>query len=280
MPAAITQSETQAWGVRLLAVDLDGTLLDDRRQLNPESADAIRRASKQGVVVVLASGRIFPSMRPFAKALGLTGPFVCANGGHVIDPSGEELHFHSLNQEARKVIIEFALNKGLHLNAYTRDELLFLQETSWSQVYRSRVRAVIPRVAKTEELLSASISKMMLVGEPSEMAALRSEIEPRLDPNFARVTESEPEYLEFLSPQAHKGSGVAAIAQMLGIRQEETAAIGDYLNDIEMLQWAGISAAVENAARETRAIADVLVESNENGGVARFIDSYVLNRQE
>ncbi len=280
MLAATTESETRPSAIRLLAIDLDGTLLDYQRQLTLDGAAAIGRARDCGVVVVLASGRIFPSMRPFAEAMGIVGPFVCANGGHVIDATGNELEFHSLDLKARRTIIDFALTKGLHLNAYTRDELLFLQETPWSQVYRSRVRAVIPRVAKIEELLSASISKMMLVGEPKEMPSLRKEIEPTLDPMCARITESEPEYLEFLSPIAHKGSGLAAIAQSMGIRREETAAIGDYLNDVEMLEWAGISGAVENAAQATREVADVLVESNENGGVARFIDLYVLSRQE
>jgi len=274
------ESETRSWAVRLLAVDLDGTLLDDERRLTEDGADAIRRATKQGVIVALASGRIYPSMRPFAEALGLQGPFVCANGGHVIGPGGEELRFHSFDVGSREIIIDFAIAKQLHLNAYTREELLFLQETPWSQVYRSRVRSVIPRVAKINELLSTSISKMMLVGEPSQMQSLRQEIEPMLNSEVTRVTESEPEYLEFLSPDAHKGSGLAEVARVLGIRQEETAAIGDYLNDVEMLEWAGISAAVENAPQAARDAADVLVESNEKGGVARFIDSYVLNRQE
>ena len=192
------QKKVRAAQTRLLAVDLDGTLLNGDRRLNAESAKAVARALDRGVTVVLASGRIYPSMKPFAKALGLTGPLICANGGHIVNGDGTDLTFHCLAPSARETVIEFAIEHRLHLNAYTRDELLFLQETPWSEVYRSRVTAVSSRLASVEELLTCSISIMMLVGEPISLPAYRKAIEPMLDRAIVRVTESEPEYLEFL----------------------------------------------------------------------------------
>jgi hydroxymethylpyrimidine pyrophosphatase-like HAD family hydrolase len=98
-----------------------------------------------------------------------------------------------------------------------------------------------------------------------------------IDPAVARPTESEPEYLEFMHPLWNKGNGLRLLAEYMNIPQEQTAAIGDYLNDLEMLQYAGYSGAVANGAEAVRMIADVIAPSNDDGGVAWFIDR-ILDR--
>lgn len=280
MPGPNTPCEISGRNIRLLAIDLDGTLLNDERLVTPGSAEAIMRARSSGVTVALASGRIFPSLRPFAEQLGLTGPFICANGAHILDFEGGEIAFKELDRAARSAVIDVAEAMDLHLNAYTRTELLLLRETEWSEMYRRRARAVVPRIADRAELLDAEISKMMLVGAPTDIAKIRAQIEPEMEALSVRLTESEPEYLEFLAPGAHKGAALEEISKRMGVARTETAAIGDYLNDVEMLSWAGFSAAVENAAEEAKCVSDVVVRSNEEGGVVQFIDSHILNGRE
>lgn len=261
-------------------MDLDGTLLDNERRLVASSADAIRRATKRGIHVALASGRIHASMRPYALEMGLEGPFICSNGAHVLGCAGEEIEFHALHVHTRRIVIDFALDRRIHLNAYTRSELLYLHESPWLELYRSRVRSMVPRQTEIAEILEIELAKLLLVGEPAEIADLRLAMEPSLDPSLARITESEPEYLEVLNPLADKGHGLQVLAKSLGIEREETAAVGDYYNDVEMLRWAGFSGAMAGGVDEVKKAAEVILPSNEDGGVGCFIDSYVLNGQE
>lgn len=261
----------------MLAIDLDGTLLGQDRRPTPSGLEAVRRASEAGVLVVLASGRIEPSLRPFASMLGLDGPFICANGAHVLGIHRAEIAFQNVPINVLKAVMEFAAAHDAHLNAYTRSELLFVRETEWSKIYRSRVKSIDARVTSPSEILESEIAKIMLVGDPELIPTYRREIEPTLDASEVRITESEPEYLEFLAPNAHKGHGLKLLAESLGIDRDETAAIGDYLNDVEMLRWAGFSAAVGNAAQGAKEAADVVVADHEEGGVAEFIDRYVLS---
>ena len=266
--------------VRLLAIDLDGTLLDNDRQLVPKNAEAVRRAASSGITIVLASGRTQPSMQPFVESLGVGGPLICANGAHVLAGDGSELAHHPLAARPREILIRYALEHGFHLNAYTRDELLFLKQSKWGDLYQHRLRSMTPRIATAEEMMEASLSKLMLVGVPSQIPGVRSYLEPLVDPSEARLTESEPEYIEFLSPKADKSIGLATVASHLGIRAEESSAIGDYLNDLDMLKWVGVSGAVGNAREEVKSAVHFVVNTNESGGVAEFIDSVLLRGRE
>lgn len=271
---------TVAQKIRLLALDMDGTLLDDDRRLVPANIEALKRARDAGIQVILASGRTRPSMKPYADALGISGPLICANGAHILGVSGEELAHHPLPLGPRKILIDYALEKGFHLNAYTRDELLFLKHSAWGDLYEHRVRSMKPRIATAEEMMEAPLSKLMLVGEPSQIPIVRADLEPLVDPTEARLTESEPEYLEFLSPMSDKGIALASVAHHLGATRDEVAAVGDYLNDLEMLRWAGVSAAVGNALEEVKSAVKYVVNTNEQGGVAEFIDSVLLRGRE
>ncbi len=262
--------------IRLLAIDLDGTLLTRERRPHPESTRAIRRAIGAGVTVALASGRVRPSMRPFAEEIGLEGPMVCGNGAHVLGPNGDEILHDPLPADAFEVVRRYAEEEGVHLNMYTRHELLFLHETPWGDVYRSRVAVTEPRLTTLDEIRAQVVTKAMIIDDPESIPRHKASLAPLLG-GRAHMTESEPEYLEFLSPSADKGTGLRALAEFLGIAREETAAIGDYLNDLGMLRWAGLSAAMGNAAEPVKQAAQRVMPTNDEGGVGTFIDTWVLH---
>jgi hypothetical protein len=265
--------------IRLIAIDMDGTLLSPERRLTPEAVQAVDRAHRAGLTIALASGRAQLSLRPFALELDIVGPLICSNGAHVLGADGRELAHIPVPTSAREIILDFAVDNGLHLNAYTRDELLFLDDSPWGNEYQRRLRSITPRMASRAEILTIALSKLMLVGEPDQIPWARRELESRLAPNSVRITESEPEYLEFLALDADKSIGLATVAASLGVRPEETAAIGDYLNDVEMLRWVGFSGAMANAHDEVKRIADVIVSSNEEAGVPQFLNMIVDARR-
>lgn len=266
--------------VRLLAVDLDGTLLRSDRTPHPRSAQALVRASSAGLQVVLASGRNGPAIRAYSDQIGIRCPIVAANGAHVIDEDDFEVAHHSLGEPYWSPVADFAEKSGTHFHAYARDRLLFFADTRWSEIYLQRVRHLVPEYLDREQLRGIEVTKVMLVDEPNVLDQHQKELAARLRGTPVGLVRSEAEYLEFLSAKANKGEGLREIARRKGIERHEIAAIGDYSNDVPMLEYAGVSAAVSNASDDCKAVADRIVESNEEGGVASFVDSILSNRRQ
>jgi Cof subfamily protein (haloacid dehalogenase superfamily) len=266
--------------IRLIAIDIDGTLLRRDRTIHPENVRAIREAQAAGVEVVLATGRIRPSMEPFATQLGLgAGPRICCNGAQIVGRDGATLLELGLDDEVRDAVLDFSEENELHLNAYLADRLLFTSEDEWAAFYRKRTRLPEPELVSVADLRRIPVLKLMLIAEPERLVEVNPLLRKRLEPHDVRVTESEPEYLEFLAPEADKGTSLARLSALLGVERAEVAAIGDYLNDLEMVRWAGVGAAVANGAAELKAEADVVAPSNDEGGVAWFIRQILAGKQ-
>lgn len=257
--------------VRLIAIDLDGTLLMRSGFPHPENVAAIAEARAAGIYVVLASGRVQTSVRYYAKLVGIEQPMVCCNGADAVWTDGREILHRRLDPGCVREIIDTARQDGIHASIYTRDRVIFLQEGAWAERYRERVKHVEPESLLPENLDDLDVSKVLLMTEASRVAGLRELFAAKLDQSLVHTTESEPEYLEFLPKGADKGSALAVVAESLGIQQAECAAIGDYLNDLEMVRWAGIGGAMENAHPTLKEAADAVWGHHENAGVAEFI---------
>jgi Cof subfamily protein (haloacid dehalogenase superfamily) len=263
--------------IELLAVDVDFTLVDEERRIPEENVLALRRASEAGMQVVLASGRIASSLKLFSEELGLPTPLVACNGALVQNEAGAVLADHRLSGQVVETVVWECKRRGVHLNVYADDRVHFAEESALAEMYLRRTRRSVPVILPWEELARLSPNKLIAVGNPADLEPLRLWSEEALPQGAAVVTYSEPEYLEFLCPDCDKGTGLAAIARELGIPRERTAAIGDYLNDVPMLQWAGHSAAVANAVPEAKAVADVIVASHEQCGVAEYVAMLLKN---
>ncbi|RYG34293.1 hypothetical protein EON81_15960, partial [bacterium] len=229
--------------------------------------------------VVLASGRIGHSIRGISEMLGLEGPIIACNGADAFGPAGENWMHHQLDRTSLDLVLDFAIENDVQANVYTRQEVTFLGDSEWSRQYLKRLNQsgdrhrIVPRHKEVDQIRTLDVSKVIFVDEPGKIQRYRRKLEPQLNPHAARATESEPEYLEFLAASASKGAGLKVLAERLGIALEETAAIGDFLNDIEMLETAGFSAAVGNAIAPVQKVADVIVGTNDEGGVGEFIES-------
>lgn len=256
--------------LRLIALDLDGTLLNPQRQLSAENIEALQEAQRAGLVVCLASGRAVTTIRPFADIAGVTGPIVSANGAFVLDEKGDEILHRSLPAEGIDWLLNFAEKRGIHVNHYLRGGIVMNQDGEWADLYRRRVASDMVTV-EVGELNRREATKLLFIGEADQMAILEAEAKSIVPPEWAEIVRSEAEYLEFLPPGISKGWGLMMLAERLGIRQEETAALGDYSNDQEMIEWAGFSGAMGNALPEVKAAANVVVADNGHSGAAEFI---------
>ncbi len=266
--------------IHLLATDLDGTLLGPDRRVSPANRQAIRRCVDAGIHVVLASGRNIAGVTPHAETLDLDGPLICCNGAHVFRRPGIELSHRALPDSLCRSLVAMAWERQLHLHFYSRERLVFLSEDAWGALYLSRVAGVRGEVLDADGALSIEVTKAMFVADPRVIASLHKECAACSWSAEADLTLSESEYLEFLPKGANKGAALQAVAEDLGISRAHVAAIGDYLNDVPMLEWAGLSGAVGNAEPAVKSAAHVVVGTNQAFGVAQFIDSYVLNGRE
>ncbi|MCW5942932.1 MAG: HAD family phosphatase [Fimbriimonadaceae bacterium] len=270
----------QTESVELLAIDLDGTLLNEDREIPDENVRAVRRASEAGIRVVIATGRVLSAVRRYVERLGLAGPVVCSNGAYVVDGDGSEIAHTGLLPAGRDALLDYGERSGAHLNLYSREALYFLRESRWCSVYRRRAGFERTTTLDGRDARRIEATKMLLIDDPSNLPGHVEALREPIDAGLIAVVYSEPEYVEFLRPGVHKGRGVATVARHLGVPANRVAAIGDYLNDLEMIRWAGISGAVANAHPTVLGAADRVVPSNNEAGVARFIDSLLHNGQE
>lgn len=217
-------------------------------------------------------------MRPFMAQLGMSaGSAIAANGAHVLGVGGSVVAIEHLADDVRGEIIDFAESRQIHINSYTAEELYFHHESKWGDLYMSRVKSVLPTPCTRLVFRELAAIKLMFVGDPEGLKHECDRIKVQLDPKRVSITFSEPEYLEFLPGGIDKAWGLRHLAEHLGIPQNEVAAAGDYHNDLAMLSWAGISAAMATAPAEVKAVATTVVPSSDDGGLAVFIDS-LLNK--
>lgn len=257
---------------KLLAVDLDGTLLDSHKVLSERNRAAVRRAEERGVKVCLASGRMIAGIRPYAEQLELRSPVVSCNGAYVVDEAGGEIHHFCLPDDVRDRLLGYVASNNLHLNVYVRERMYFNAKGDWAELYLGRVKNVSPEVIGLADIHKLRPTKMLVVDHPEAIQEHLRELSLWFRPDEVTITISEPDYIEFLPPNINKGEGVWAVARYLGLDWSEVAAIGNWLNDLEMVRWAGLGGAVANAAEEVRQVADVVVASCDHSGVAEFID--------
>lgn len=263
--------------VRLLAVDLDFTLLDTDRTIAEENRVAIREATAAGIHVVLASGRIASGMRQYAEELGLSSPLISCNGAYVISGQGAVISEHRIGTADVQQALEFFWDRGAHAHVYRGDEILLGETNRWTEIYLNRVRRASHRVVESNELWAQPAHKVIALASPEQADQLAAEARAVFSGRAVSVIRSEPEYVEMISEDANKGRGLAAVAAWLGVSRSETAAIGDYHNDLPMLEWAGLSAAVGNAPEEVKQAADIVVSPYNSGGVREFVTHLVHN---
>jgi Cof subfamily protein (haloacid dehalogenase superfamily) len=257
--------------IRLIAIDLDGTLLTSDRKLSPGALEAVREATEAGVAVCLASGRALNTIVPYAEELGLVGPVVSCNGAFVLGADGAEIHHCTLPEEASRVVLGYGRALGLHTNLYVGGKVYFSHEGHWADLYRARTGVKEEAVLSYVDLGAYKPTKVLFVDGPEAVKRHHAETSKLLGSHLAAITLSEPEYIEYLPPGINKGVGVERVAMALSLQPSQVAALGDYLNDLEMVRWAGLGGAVANAVREVREQADLVVASNDEGGAAEFI---------
>ena len=261
--------------MQAFACDLDRTLIGKDAELHERTRTAIAAARGAGIHVILATGRMFRSVRPYAEAAGIDDPVVCYQGAVVADPvSGRFLRHEPIPLELAREAIAEVEAEGYPLNCYVDDELYVARHTAASEAYASFQNLEVHAVGDLLAWLAEPPTKLVAVGDPVDLDGL----EEQMRAHFGRrlyISKSLPHFLEFASPEVTKGSGLAFLADHLGFTAPETVAFGDGENDVELLEWAGYGVAVENAHERVLAVADLVCPPVTEEGVAQVMEAYL-----
>ncbi len=247
--------------------------------LRPRTVAAIGAARAAGVRVVLVTGRMFQSVRRYARQAGIDDPVVCYQGAVVADPTtGEFLRHEPIPLELAREAIAILAADGWPINCYVDDELYVAEQTEESRRYAEFQHLVVHAVGPLLDWLDRPPTKLVVVNDPERLDGLEVEMKEHFGERMF-ISKSLPHFLEFANAHVSKGSGLAFLARHLGFAQERTVGVGDGENDRELLEWAGYAVAVDNAHPDLLALADAVVPGPDHEGVAALIESYLDSRR-
>jgi Cof subfamily protein (haloacid dehalogenase superfamily) len=257
---------------RLVASDLDGTLVRSDGTVAPRTVEVLARVEEAGVPFVMVTGRPPRWMAEISRQTGHRGLAVCANGALVYDLHTERVVQSSLLEEAAAGEVATALRDAFPEIAFAveRPDLRFGHEETYVPSYP----VADPRPSPVQELVAGGVVKLLArhrgLSSDELLAAARAAVGDR-----ATLTHSNNDgLLEISAPGISKATGLAALARQHGVEQEQVVAFGDMPNDLPMLAWAGHAVAVANAHAEVREAADEVTASNDDDGVAQVLERW------
>lgn len=260
---------------RLIALDVDGTLLTSAHTLSPRVRQAVRAARAQGLHVALATGKLLRSVADLVAELNLAGPQITCNGTVIAQAEGGpplaawHLEGAALSQALSAIR---AADPALGIAWYTADTIYTdALPGPLDRVLAAYHEPELVRVASLEEDAPPPV-KLLVTGSPQRLAALRAAVTPRLAA-LVQVMTTTPDFLEFFSLRASKGTALRTVLEQLEMRPEEAVALGDGENDITLLDAAGMGVAMGNAVPALRAHAQRYTASNDEDGVALVIEA-------
>lgn len=271
----------RAAAIRLVGLDLDGTLLGPQKTISAACAATIAECVKRGVRVVLISARPPRSVRPIQQALGLDSLQVNYNGALIHHPSeGWRLYHRPLPAAVARQVVTVA--RALEPRLAVSVEVLDQWFTDWldeSLPTETSLHFKPDYIGPLSQVLNRPITKLMLLAQPERLRAVSEALEQRFAGRIAMAV-SDQHLIQVMHPAVGKGKALARVAGYYKIPRAAVMAVGDAPNDAGMLRWAGLGVAVQNAWPEVQAAADVVVPSNEAEGVAIALERYVLSPQQ
>lgn len=271
--------------IRLIVLDVDGTLVNDRKEVPPVNLRALKAAREKGVEIAIGSGRMIPSIELLQDRLdGLDCALIAYNGGKVVGKRSERrpvIAHRPLPADLAAELIDFGRERGLPVNFYHDDLLQCDRQNEGNplvDIYHGRTGSVFTW-CDLDEFKGREPTKLIILAEPQERNELYREFAEKLM-GVANVMKTDPEYLEFMALGVDKSTALPALAEHLDCEISQILAVGDADNDAQMLQEAGVGVAVANANDSILDLAPHITErTNNEGAVAEAVDRFVFGGQ-
>ncbi|MCL5986497.1 MAG: Cof-type HAD-IIB family hydrolase [Actinobacteria bacterium] len=283
--------------IKLVAIDLDGTLLDYFLKISEENIAALKKVKSRGIEVVIATGRDFADVLALTEGIDLSSPIILQNGALIRHPQTGEIWFKEpLWKDLSIKTIELARSFSIASFIHTEDEIktdedrgklfdfiadLYVEITE-GQVNPENAKDIslkwVSKYTFVEDIIEhcdENVLKVTLLGRPEVLQKFLAKAQDELG-DKVYLTNSFPILIETLSAKASKGKALKYLSERMGIKRDEILAIGDGSNDKDMLEFAGISIAMANCREELRKIADYITLSCEDNGVAKALEKFVL----
>jgi Cof subfamily protein (haloacid dehalogenase superfamily) len=268
--------------IKLLALDLDGTIFTDDLIISDRMRAAIKAAQERGVVVTIATGRMFRSARLIAEDLQIAQPLICYQGAMVRHSVTNEVLYHKTTPlDLSRAIIKDTAERGLHLNIYL-DDRIFVSGTTPEARYYSKINMDVP-VTEVGDLTawlnaqgaSAEPTKLVIVTDADQTDQVLEDF-TKLYSDRLQVTKSHPRFTEFTNGECSKGRALAYLAEYCGVRRDEVMAIGDGHNDLDMIAWAGYGVAMPTSPQAVLDAARFVTGTLADDGAAQVIEQHIL----
>lgn len=264
---------------RLIAVDLDDSLLGIDSKISRANKDALFAARDKGVHVTIATGRMLDSAMPFIKEMKVDIPVITYQGAFIKDiQTGETLVRKSVPMDYVHDIIDECKKRALHLQVYNESTYFFEQDNEYSQYYHRMSGIKGQEAGDLKQFLEEEPMKLLIIAEPPVIQEHLEDFQKQFGDQL-QVLISRPHYLEFTNGEATKGRALAKLGDMLKIPKEEIIAIGDSFNDISMIDYAGLGVAMGNAPEEVKSYAQYIARGNDEDGVADVVERFVLGKE-
>ena len=267
--------------IKLVAIDMDGTLLNSKKELLEETKQYFKDFHKKETetLLVLCTGRPETGIRPYLKDLGYLEEnhyIISQNGANIYESqTGKRVMDEFVDSAAIQKWIELGKKHGISVMGAGVDYYYSFDEdpTEWMEFDVKLVSGKLKRIP-TKESLNTDFYKILLMGDEEQLNEFETFIPQEWRDEFY-VVRSQKYLVEVLTKGVNKAFGLEKLAQKLNILPSEIAAIGDAANDVEMLEYAGLAIAMGNASEEVKAISDIVTDTNENNGVIKAIDQLI-----
>lgn len=268
--------------IKLLVVDIDGTIAGKSNQISPRVKQAILAAGARGVPVAIATGRMYRSALRFHQEIGSTLPLMAYQGALIQDPTTQKIHRHlTLGKFYAQKLLDYfeqpKLRSLLSVHFYVNDCLYVRELTEETQIYSERSGVEAIPVGDLRVLADEPTKVLALSDDITIINNLLSNLRQQYTPAELYLTTSVATFFEATNPLVNKGTGVRYLAEeLLGISAANVMTIGDNFNDLEMLEYAGIGVAMGNAPDDVQAVAQWVAPSVEKDGAAAAIEEFIL----
>ena len=257
--------------MKAVALDLDGTLLNSRKEISEENKNILKKLSENGVEILIVTGRPYPITKKIAESLEIPLTVICYNGARVMNLKTDEIIFEKVLEEKQVLkIIEFCRKNKKDLNLFQNDIWYVEDLESIGTKYYKKNSKLEPTLKLFDTFDNLQMIKSIIIDENDILEKVEKELRDILG-NTVHFTYSQDKYLEILNKDVNKGLTLKNVLEEKGIEMSECIAFGDAHNDLEMLELAGIGVAMGNAHEVIKNKVQYITETNDNDGVAKFL---------
>lgn len=263
-------------GYRLLASDIDGTLITSVQELTEATLKAIEALKKQGKFFTLSTGRPITGVSKYTHLVSPGVPIISYNGAMIIRPdNGEIIYERGLSEYSSREIIRRGNEKGTIVIAWAKNQLFTNTINEHVENYSRITGEKINLIGDPEDVISLGITKCIWIDSEDHISKYSDELLSSPIDGTVFCT-STPNLLEFMCEGVSKGEGLKKVCEYCGVDISETVAAGDELNDLSMIKAAGLGVAMGNAHEEIKSAADYITLTNDENGLADMINKFML----